>query len=718
MSRRKELSQTRMNRTEAEARIRAKQEARVFEYGIPLCPDQYIANNRKLYEIWKQCLERLHRERLLAYSDGPALLEFCRAELNGQQDAKKAIFACTWANRGRFPAPAGPAGTTLAEFIQRVKEERLSFELRVRPEGTVCADTNQQAYSWPEGDASTQARAYAADVASGKLPAGEYLVRAARRFLDDLEKGHERGIYWDPVAARNVVAFATEYCALALMPWQTWVLSSLFAFKRATGYRRFQEAWVSMGRKNGKTKFASTIALFLLICDQEKYAEVYAAATARDQSRIVWRDARRSCGDNPELASLVKRWAGELTVTDTDSRFLPLASEDRSFLGVRAHGIVADEVGVWTDRNAWDVLMQSTVSRPQPLIVAITTAPAHKMTFCYAKFSWVQKILRGIVQADHVFAAIYTIDPEDSPEDIVALRKANPSLGVTLLEEHLVKQIAELDEMPSGLNNFLQFHANVTPENTLTRQGSVPTAKWDACAGLELIGRDNPLDACVRFLELNTDTPMFPGVDVGLTSDLTAVAMLFPRARFTEGGPLVEKKVVIAQIFAPEAGLLEKERAWGVPLSAWARAGWLQLLPGDITDVREIRKYLVNLHSRYRVREVGFDSWQFSVPAAELNEAGIACVAVPQTAKDLTPAVREFLAAVHNGDIVHFGNPILSWMAANVALVESEKHSGIKPEKLEPNLKIDGIAALLNSWHRMLAAPPPSVYNDRGIVLI
>ena len=142
------------------------------------------------------------------------------------------------------------------------------------------------------------------------------------------------------------------------------------------------------------------------------------------------------------------------------------------------------------------------------------------------------------------------------------------------------------------------------------------------------------------------------------------------------------------------------------------------MLPGDITDVREIRKYLVDLHSKFRVREVGFDSWQFSVPAAELNEAGIRCVAVPQTAKELTPAVREFLAAVHNGDVVHFDNPVLKWMASNVALVESEKHSGIKPEKLAPTQKIDGIAALINAWSRMLLAPPPSVYLERGIQFI
>jgi phage terminase large subunit-like protein len=84
----------------------------------------------------------------------------------------------------------------------------------------------------------------------------------------------------------------------------------------------------------------------------------------------------------------------------------------------------------------------------------------------------------------------------------------------------------------------------------------------------------------------------------------------------------------------------------------------------------------------------------------------------------LTPAVRDFLAAVHNGDLVHFDNPLLKWMAGNVVLVESEKHSGIKPEKLAPEQKIDGIAATLNAWHRMLAAPPESVYKTRGIQFI
>jgi len=705
--------------TAAEAAIRAKREAKVFELGIPACPQQYAYNDKALWTLWRQCASSLYHKRLLAYSDGQALLDFCKAAKNGQSTIQQQVFDATWRNRKPFPEPTEDGGKTLAGFIEQVKTERSSFAARLQPAQTITLDSAAE-YLWPDGDASTIARQYAQNVVAGSIPAGELIVRAARRFLDDLEQGYKRGIFWDPFAARNIVHFVEQFCELKLLPWQVWVLASIFAFKRASGHRRFQEAWLSMGRKNGKTRLASAVALYLLLADDEKYAEVYAAATAREQSRIVWRDARRSVGDSAELLAHVKRWAGELHVPETDSRFLPLASEDKSFLGVRAHGVIADEVGVWSDRNAWDALVQSTVSRVQPLTLAITTAPAHKMTFAAEKFAYVEKVLRGIVQADYVFGAIYTLDAEDTPTDMGALRKANPSLGVLLLEEHLAKQIEELKDSPSGLNNFLQFHANVTPEKTLTQQGSISARKWDECAHRELMPDcKTPMEATLRFLEMNRDTQMFVGVDIGLVNDLTAIALLFPRGRFTSGGPLEDKKVVIVQAYAPEAGILDKERQWQVPLSQWVRSQWLDLLPGDMVDVRRIVQAIEDIDSKLTIREVGFDPWQFSTQAAQLIEHRVNCVAVPQTAKDLTPACRDFLAAVHNGDVVHFGNPLLAWMACNVVLQESEKHSGIKPDKLEQSAKIDGIAATINAWQRMLANPVvDSVYDKRGILFI
>lgn len=718
MARRKQVDQIQGHRTAAE--LAARRDGEAHELGLPPKPQGMDANWRKHWRKWAECLLK---RRVLSRADGPALARLVDCELLDDKDGMKAVIEATWINRKPFEDSA-PQNTptesldNLPDFLRAVAAGRASFPQRMRPGLTVCFEAAGQPYEWPTDDAATVARDYAQRVQKGEVVAGELIRRAATRFLDDLANGHSRGIFFDPISARQVCHFASTFCGLKLMPWQVWVLANIFGFKRVTGFRRFTEAWLACAKKNGKTALSSTIGLWGLIADGEKYADVFSAATKRDQARLIWRDARRAVSDNPQLRGHVQRWSGALAVADTDSSFTALSSDQKSMDGLRPHFILADEVAFWADREQWDKIVKGVVSRVQPLTVAVTTAGSTRQCFAFNKFDLAAKILRGIYNDDTTFVAIYEIDRDDDYKNEACWAKANPSLGVTLRIEHLRKTFEETQQDPSGVNAFLQLHCNVWPDVTLSRRGSIPTAKWDRCAGLDLIGCDNPLEACVKFLELNRDTPAYVGVDIGLTSDLSAVAMLWPRARFAEGQPLVNKKVVIVQAFAPEVGLLQKEKEWQVPLSPWSRSEWLQLLPGDLTDVREIRKYIVNLHNKFRVREVGFDSWQFSVPAAELNDAGILCVGVPQTAKELTPAVRDFLGAVHNGDLVHFQNPLLAWMAGNVVLVESEKHSGIKPEKLEPHLKIDGIAATINAWSRMLASPPPSVYNERGIRFI
>jgi len=208
---------------------------------------------------------------------------------------------------------------------------------------------------------------------------------------------------------------------------------------------------------------------------------------------------------------------------------------------------------------------------------------------------------------------------------------------------------------------------------------------------------------------LNTDTPCYLGVDIGLRNDLTAIAMFFPKGRFAEGAEPVARPTVIVQCYAPEDGLLEKERTWGVPLSIWAREEFLSLTPGDMVDLREVKQDIISLCTKFHVIETGFDPWGFPVQAAELNEAGITCVAVPQVPSQLTAPCQEFQSAIQRGELVHFGAPLLAWTAGNVVFVESEKHSGLKPEKLSPSEKIDPIAAVVNAWHRYLANPPAGI---------
>jgi phage terminase large subunit-like protein len=703
MSQRKSVSELQGRVSSTAAQIRAKQEARVFELGCPQTP-AYLWNNRPVYDVWKKYSAFLLSKRLLAYSDGAQLLELCEAQAAGQIERKNKALDF-WRDRNQFPAPL-QAENKLDDFLADVADERATFKQRLVPGQTIVLD-GEAPYEWSESDPATVARRYAQDVLEGAVVAGELVKLAAKRFLSDLETGASRGLFFDPIAARHIVEFAETFCSLKLMAWQVFSLVNIFSFKKPSGARRFTEAWVSTAKKSGKTALAAIVALWGLVADVEPFPDVFAAATKKDQAKLCWRDAKRVVINNTELRNHVQRWSGSLTVSRTDGSFTPLSADEKGADGLRPSTIIMDEVSFWGDRSYFDTLSKGVVSREQPLVFAITTSGPSKLCFAFDKFALGEKILRGIFADDTTFVAIYKIDADDDPMDEKCWPKANPSLGVTLRVEHLKKIRDEVLQQPSGLNSWLQYHVNVWPEVTLSRTGSIPAKKWDACTGFDLIGESDPKKAITKFLNLNKDTACFGGLDVGLTSDMSAFSLLWPKARFTEGGPLIDKKVIVTQFFMPEDGLLSKEKSWNVPLSAWARESWIDLLPGDMADPKLIRRYIIDTKTIFRIREIGFDDWNARVLCAEINESGaVECIAVPQTAKELTSPARELLQAVNDRSLVHFGSPCLTWHASNVILAEDEKHGGIKPDKMSYNEKIDGIAATLNAWHRMLSAPP------------
>src|SRR5580698_5783231 len=352
MSRRKPLSEVRGHLTAAERKRRAAQEGVPFALGYPARP-QGLA--RAARDLWNEVAQKLYARRLLSFTDGELLLQYVNAKQVGDVAAQERI-AQTFMARSPFeekPEEAAPENSsepsaiTLAEFLEDVAQERATFQQRMIPGETVTLDSNEQPYLWTEGDAATVARLYATDVRGGKVVSGELMVRAAVRFLSDLDEGHARGVFFDPVAARHIVQFAETFCDLKLLPWQVFVLANIFGFKKPTGARRFTEAWISCAKKNGKTRLASCIALFGLIADCEKYPDIFSAATKKEQSRIVWRDAKRAVQANADLAGHVQRWAGDLHVNDTDGSFTPLSSDEKSMDGLRPHVIIADEVAFW-----------------------------------------------------------------------------------------------------------------------------------------------------------------------------------------------------------------------------------------------------------------------------------------------------------------------------------------------------------------------------------
>jgi phage terminase large subunit-like protein len=696
-------------------------------------PPRPKALTRACYNAWNRLVVELAGK--LYQDDGPRLLEFIQARADwykgtgerresGRRRAAEIQEFFDKRQPPPIPAPAPPTpqngespesgedaengklpDANLETFLADVKAERHTFAQRLQPGATVVLENSGQVFAWPSGHAASVGRDYCQQITQGSAPACELLRRACARHLSDLERGHERGLFFDPVAAANIATWYRDFIGLKLEPWETWIVTSLFAWKRASGLRRFSEAWISVGKKNGKTAVASGVGLFGLVADQEKFAAVYSASTKKDQAKIAYGDAVRAVKSCPALLDYVRIFkTGKLAIEETDSWFEPLSSDVKSMEGLRPSTIVCDEIHVWQDRTQWDTLTKGVVSRAQPLIFSITTAGENKNTFAGSKYALAEKILNGVFEEDSTFVAIYELDATDDPFDEKNWPKSNPNLGISLQASALRKIAAEAQEDPSGRAAFMRYHANMWVS---FRQGrSIPSDKFDACRCAESMKDIAPMDLRKAFLEENATAPCWAGIDLGEISDLSALTLLWPRC--TLGGEEFEVLTAIPYFWMPEAGLLDKERQWGVPLSQWVREGWVKLIEGDLADPRVIKADVIKLlaDGPGKVQSIGFDPWQARVMASEIGEeTHVECMAVPQKPSELTTPCKELKNAIFCKKFWHLGNPVLRWMAGNLVIEPDGDSGGIRPKKLNPNEKIDGFQAMITAWSRLLAAP-------------
>ena len=207
------------------------------------------------------------------------------------------------------------------------------------------------------------------------------------------------------------------------------MVGCLFGWQRADGLRRFRTAYCAVPRKNGKSTLSAGIGLYLLVADGEHGAEIYSAATSRDQARIVFDEAKRMVGSSPALKRRVGILINNLHVAATTSRFMPLSSDASTMDGLNVHGAIIDELHAHRTRHVVDVLETATGARRQPLLFEITTAGYDRHSICFEHHDYSIKVLQGIVRDDAWFAFIAAADENDDWTDPAVWRKANPNFG-------------------------------------------------------------------------------------------------------------------------------------------------------------------------------------------------------------------------------------------------------------------------------------------------
>nr|WP_255440751.1 terminase large subunit [Paracoccus sp. MC1854] len=321
-----------------------------------------------------------------------------------------------------------------------------------------------------------------------------------------------------------------------MQPWQQFVVGSVFGWKRADGLRRFRTAYVEVARKNGKSALLAGIALYALVADGEAGAHVYAAATTRDQARIVFGEAERMVAASPALSARVTRTVNNLAVLPTASWFRPLSADASKMDGLNVHFAAVDEVHEHPGPEIIQKLNTATGARRQPLIVEITTAGHDRHSVCRQHHEFSVKVLEGTLPqetADPWFAFIATIDAGDDWTDPRVWVKANPSLGVTVKVDDLKRQIDEAREMPAQQNAIRRLRLNEWTEQ-VTRwldmevwaEGGLPAS----ASGTEITTGL----ACVERLLAGREC--YGGLDLARVNDLSAFVLLFPPGGIRRSG--------------------------------------------------------------------------------------------------------------------------------------------------------------------------------------
>ena len=684
-----------------------------FEFGQPDMPKGLPRATRR---AWGALCAELLAARKLAKSDTDLLLALlqARAEIYRGAGQKKAAARLEvarlekiWKVRPAFPesvAVDAPAPTTavpsLEAFIQTVRVCRDSFVSRLVPGETVCLDTGGQPFGWLPDSAAGIARQYAMDVVQGGIVAGQLVKLACARFLKDLEVGHTRGFYFCPVEAELIKNWFDFYVTeWRIQPWQVFIVVNLFAFKWASGLRRFRFGWLATGRKNGKSSFLAAIGTFCLCADLCNRPEVYSAATKRDQAKIIWQDSKQLIRSSPQLRDAVKLFAHSIE-TEEGGEFVALGADADTLDGLRPACSLIDEIHAHPSSAVTVRLQSGSLSRPEPIQLSATTAGEDQNSWCYSQHELQERFLRGTVEDhkfwDERFAYVAMCDEGDDPADEAVWIKANPNLDISCSLDGLRSQCREFQNDPQALFSFQRFHLNIWC--SVVTGHSLPSEKINAAVGFAMPA-GGPTELRKWFLGKAKETGIkfCGGADAGLSDDIFAFVLVTDQ--FATG-----KTIMVPWFWIPEKNIREHEQNWRVPLSLWIREGYIKVAGEELVDLDVVAKDIKTICATYRVPLVSYDKWKLQTMCAKLHDEHVShFVAVPQLPSFLTTPCRSLKSGILNGTYAHLGNPVMKWMLSNVDLEPSEATGGIKPSKSggDRRKKIDGVQAAVSALQQL-----------------
>ena len=515
----------------------------------------------------------------------------------------------------------------------------------------------------------------------------EVVGKWVRLWYEYVVKGlKKKSFYFNQKKAQKAIRFVESFChhhegelapdLIKLELWQKAFLSVVFGIVDKEGNRQFREVVLIVGRKNGKSLFASAIAEYMAFLDGEYGARIYFCAPKLEQARLCYDALYQMLIQEDELSELAKKRRTDIYIASTNTSIQPLAFNAKKSDGLNPHLVVCDEFSAWqgdAGLKQYEVLKSALGARKQPMILSISTA-----NYVEGLYDELIKrgtaVLNGTSKETRLAPFIYQIDDVKKWNDINELKKSMPNLNVSVSVDYMLEEIAIAESSLSKKAEFLTKYCNIKQNSSIA---------WLDAQTIEKCYR-KPLK-----LEDFKGCYGVMGLDLSRTTDLTCAVLL------------VEKDGIIntfARFYLPANKIEEATARDMLPYNIYIQRGWLYPSGENFIDYQDVFAWARELIEKYKIYtlQVGYDRYSSTYLINDMKEYGFHCDDVYQ-GENLTPVIRETEGLIKDGKINIGDNDLLKIHFYNSALKVNAETERLKLIKVEQRAHIDGMASFLDA---------------------
>ncbi|TPR12135.1 hypothetical protein DYZ97_07650, partial [Apilactobacillus timberlakei] len=441
---------------------------------------------------------------------------------------------------------------------------------------------------------------YARSVVQDNRLACQKINEACERELQDRKQAKDKDYpyYFDNSLANKYIGLTQLMTDNKLADFQKWIIGSLsgWRFKKDKSMRRFNNAILSMARKNSKSFLSAALLLSDFILNTYDNKQVLIVANSLSQAMLtldqVKANTKKLLLKSQYLRDNIKINAREI-VNKSNGSFIRALPSDPKHLDSLGGTTNLDEAHIYKNSELKDVISSGMAQLKDGLLLQTSTVGFNYNGSFRRDYLIAQKVLSGKVQDERSFYAIYELDDKkevDNPDNWI---KANPLFEVEDMREVMQSNLkTQVDNalISDSLNSVLTKNFNVWSKTS--NNGFIDLKEW----------QNNTIDKP----DFHNRTGVIIGLDLAKKNDLASVVITFP----LEDGNYYTYQY---SFLSDSKDIKQKSQKDNINYQEMERADEVYICSNNygLIDYTAIHEYILGLVKKYNWQNVtiAYDPW-------------------------------------------------------------------------------------------------------------